>query len=135
MSVALLEELAAKPAFSWNGATGAFTDKDGARLSELRGYSKETVQYLRDNEIVGVVNGRCSFRTTYGAHVRRKDRSWYYEPRGQKISPFTLGQIEQRANVNCFESPWDAIALADSFTLTDKDAAFAKLKEVANERQ
>jgi len=42
-----------------------------------------------------------------------KDGSWRYSE-GATVSPFLLGEIEEGAHVHCFESPWDAIAFADS---------------------
>jgi hypothetical protein len=99
--------------FSWNGATEAFTDAHAEKVAKWRGYSQEIVQYLRDKEMIGNVDGLLAFRTESGAHVRSKDGSWFYKPTGQS-SPFIFGQIEEGASVHCFESQWDAIAFADT---------------------
>lgn len=99
--------------FNWNEAAEAFTDKHAQKLATWRRLSKEFIQELRDKKLIGIHRKHVAFPVKNGCHYRHKDGTWRYTP-GSEITPFTLGKIEEGANVHVFESQWDALVFADS---------------------
>src|SRR5262249_14869141 len=94
------------------------TIKEVTKLTTWRGYSEAFAHKLDDARVVGVYtdNGaRCiAFPLRGGGcHYRKKDGTWRYTD-GAKPELFVFGDIEEGANVHCFESQWDALAYADA---------------------
>jgi AAA domain len=107
----------ASPAFDWQQCVDAVDDKALERLGKLRGYSVELGRALKENNMVGILDGHFAFPVhdngkVTGAHVRLKD-GWRYTPTGTKTRPFVIGELHRGDTVHVFESQWDAFAFMD----------------------
>jgi hypothetical protein len=108
-----------QPPFNWRACVEAFTDKHIERLVEWRGYSRETCQWLKENELVGLYEGQLAFPVkddndrVIAAHCRAKDGSWRYCPQGCKTHPLIIVDLHPGEHVRCFESQWDAFSFIE----------------------
>jgi AAA domain-containing protein/CHC2-type zinc finger protein len=105
--------------FDWKTSVADFTGERVERLAEWRGYSIDFCSSLKENGLVGLINGCIAFPvhdpagSIVAAHYRQKDGSWRYYPQGAKTRPFVIGQLISGDPVHVFESQWDAFALMD----------------------
>jgi AAA domain-containing protein len=104
-------------AFDWQACVAAVDEKQIQRLSKLRGYSIEFCQWLKDNNLLGIIDGHFAFPVhihgkVVGAHVRLKEK-WCYTPDGTKTSPLVIGELHVGDTIHTFESQWDAFAFMD----------------------
>lgn len=88
------------------------------KLSTWRGYSENFIESLSTRGLIGVfadnTGHNCiAFPTSSGIHYRKKDGSWRYWPK-QPAELFTIGTIEEGANVHVHESQWDALAYSEA---------------------
>ena len=74
--------------FRWSLARENLTDEHLLALSHSRGYSLETCRWLRDNDKIGLLNGRwatpiedAETGAIVGAHVK-SDSGWFVTPVG-----------------------------------------------------
>ena len=104
----------------WAPAREAFQAAHKKRLCKWRGLSAEFVDWLHEQNLVGVIQGQLAFpmihkpRTTPngsvdGAHCFSKDKGWRIL--GGKSAPWWIGTHEEYVFV--FESQWDAFAFMD----------------------
>jgi len=107
------------PAFSWATCSRAFNEGEAAKLAEWRGYRPEFVGWLREQNMIGL-QARCVAFPVHGeggavigCHYRLPTGSWRYAPAGVKTRPLVLGDLASAREVWTFESPWDALAVAD----------------------
>ena len=110
----------AKPAvFNWERRVAALTDTHLEKLARERAYSREFCAWLKENGLVGIFDGCIAFPVhdvqgiVVAAHVRAKDGSWYYAPRGAKVRPLVIGELTPGDTVHVFESQWDAFGFMD----------------------
>ena len=101
--------------FDWQKCVDAFIEKDLEWLSDWRGYPGEFCSWLHKRELVGLYDGCIAFPVhengrVVAAHVRPKNGSWYYEPKGTKTRPLVIGELLPANPVHVFESQWDAFA-------------------------
>jgi hypothetical protein len=103
--------------FDWQRCVAAVDKKEIERLLKLRGYSPEFCWWLKENNLLGIVDSHFAFpvgsngRIT-GAHVRLRD-GWRYTPTGTKTQPLVIGELHNGDAVHVFESQWDAFAFMD----------------------
>jgi hypothetical protein len=69
------------------------------------------VAELVERKLIGAFERQIAFPVSGGCHYRKKDGSWRYSL-GAKCELFSLGEIDEGANVHVFESQWDALAFA-----------------------
>jgi hypothetical protein len=108
---------ASSPAFDWQRYVAAVDDKQIERLRKLRGYSIEFCRWLKENNLLGIIDGHFAFPVhdngkIVGAHVRLKT-GWRYTPTGTKTRPLVIGELHAGDTFHIFESQWDALAFAD----------------------
>jgi putative DNA primase/helicase len=108
------------PRFDWDECVTCFGDKHIAHLMEWRLYSREFCEWLRDNKLIGIHDGLFALPVhdakghTVGAHARAKDgENWFYFPKGVKVRPLVIGELQPGDTVYVFESQWDAFAFMD----------------------
>jgi hypothetical protein len=108
------------PAFDWSEARENATDERLAKIAKWRGYKFETVQYLRDQNLIGVMDKQVAFPVhddigwIVGAHVRQKDgSSWFYKPTGISTAPLILTTETDSHFWVIAESQWDGIAFGE----------------------
>ena len=104
------------PDFDWQRRVAAVDDKEVERLVKLRGYSPEFCWWLKENNLLGIVDSHFAFPVLSngkitGAHVRHKT-GWYYTP-GARTQPLVIGELHSGDTVYVFESQWDAFAFMD----------------------
>jgi AAA domain/CHC2 zinc finger len=106
--------------FDWSRCVDAFTDEHLERLADWRGYSGEFCSWLKENGFVGLYDDHIAFPLhdrsgkVIAAHVRQKDASWRYVPKGTKTHPLVIGELFAGDTVHVFESQWDAFAFMDA---------------------
>jgi hypothetical protein len=109
---------AAEPV-NWSRCVAAFTDAHLEQLGNERGYSPEFCEWLKDNCLVGICDDAIAFAVhdqgghIVAAHIRQKDGSWRYFPKGAKTRPLVIGELLSGDTVYIFESQWDAFAFMD----------------------
>jgi len=109
-----------KPFFDWRACVDACTDAELEWLAESRGLSGQFCSSLRKNSLVGLSRGCIAFPVhdpsgaIVGAHARRKDGNWFYEPRGTKAQAWVIGKPINGQPIQVFESQWDAFAFMDA---------------------
>lgn len=102
--------------FDWQRCIEAFNEKHLEWLSDSRGYSGEFCSELHKRALLGLHDGCLALPvhdaqgSVVAAHVRAKDGSWYYAPKGAKVRPLVIGQLLPGDTVHVFESQWDAFA-------------------------
>jgi AAA domain-containing protein/CHC2-type zinc finger protein len=107
---------AKKPAlFDWQRCVDAFNEKHLEWLSDWRGFPGELCSWLKQARLVGIVEGCIACPVieegaVVAAHVRAKDGSWRYSPKGAKVRPLVIGELLPGDTVHVFESQWDAFA-------------------------
>lgn len=139
----------APPSFEeeWKAAVIAFSDGAAAALAAKRGYSVESVEWLRSQGLLGVIETRhgpalaLPVHDEHGrviaAHVRNRqaDRQgnaiqpppppWQYiyhgagdpEKPGPGTRPLIIGDLANATRLWVFESQWDAFAVLDRLEL------------------
>ena len=107
--------------FLWQKCVAAFTDNQIKRLAQRRGYKLEFCQWLKKNDLVGLVRGCFAFPVhdhrgnVVAAHVEKKSGGgWFYEPKDAKTRPLIIGELLPGDPVHVFESQWDAFAFLDA---------------------
>ena len=104
--------------FDWQRCVETFSAEHLERLSEWRGYSGEFCSWLKENGLVGIVEGCIALPVhengkVVAAHFRLKNGKWNYSPTGTKTRPLVIGELLPGDTVHVFESQWDAFALMD----------------------
>src|SRR6516225_8045725 len=94
--------------FNWPECVAAFGDKHAAHFAEQRGYSREFVDWLRANAMIGLCNGQLAFPVTcdgkvVAAHVWERG-NWRYEPNKQGAHPWVIGKLERHETIHGLES-------------------------------
>jgi hypothetical protein len=109
-----------QPLFGWRACVEAFIDKHVEGLAKLRGYSRETCRWLKDNELIGVYDGKLALPVVdndgrvVAVHCwLREEGKWYYHPRGARPYPLVIGELHPGESVHLFESQFDAFAFMD----------------------
>jgi hypothetical protein len=103
-------------ALDWRACVEAVTDKQIEYLAKWRGYSVEFCSSLKQNELVGVYNGRIAFPVhdradnVIAVHYRLKDGTWRYHPEGTKVCSLVIGELVAGGWVCVFESYFDAFS-------------------------
>jgi hypothetical protein len=105
----------------WPACVAAFTDEHIERLAKSRGYSIETVCWLKENGLIGLFNGCVAFpicdnaEKVVAAHYKSKGggSKWLRYPKGFNTRPMVIGQLLPGEPVHVFESQWDAFAFMD----------------------
>jgi len=106
-------------ALDWPACVAAFTDEHLEQLAKSRGYSIETVCWLKENRLIGLHDGCIAFPVhniegnVVAAHCRQEDGSWRYYPQRTKVRPLVIGELSAVDPVHGFESQWDAFAFMD----------------------
>jgi hypothetical protein len=77
-----------KSNFDWASCVAALTEKDRVRISNQRWYSRELVEQLYNNKLIGAYNGGVAFPVqdngkVVGTHYCVSD-SWRYAPSGDR---------------------------------------------------
>jgi Protein of unknown function (DUF3987)/CHC2 zinc finger len=108
--------------FKWQPCVDAFTDIKG--LARWRGYKSRFVEWLKENGLIGIYDGRVATpviqnSAVVGAHYRLKDASWRYFPSGINTRPLVIGDLLPSGTLHIFESQWDAFAFMDKSGVTD----------------
>ncbi|MBK1883648.1 AAA family ATPase [Luteolibacter pohnpeiensis] len=107
-----------KKSFDWKSKVEAFTDEHAAKLAEWRGFSREFVDWLKREQLIGVHNGsfaipvagpdgevnRCHYRLPKG---------WAYFPKEGDSTALVVGDPLHAAHTLIFESQWDAFSVLD----------------------
>ena len=97
------------------------------KMASWRGWPLAWVEHLNESGLVGcpIVSGNergtaflvgkpiAQGTESVGYHIRLKDGSWRYEPRGVKAYPFIMGAGDS-PKVVITEGQWDAVTLAGS---------------------
>jgi hypothetical protein len=103
----------------WPACVAAFTDEKIQRLAKGRGYSIDTVSWVKKSGLIGLFNGCIAFpvddraRNVVALQYRLTDGSWRYHPQGAKVRPLVIGEPSTVDPVQVFESQWDAFAFMD----------------------
>ena len=103
----------------WPACVAAFTGEKTQRLANCRGYSIDTVSWVKKSGLIGLFNGCIAFPVhdhagnVVAIHYRLKDGSWRYYPHGAKLRPFVIGGLPAGDPVHDFESYWDGFAFMD----------------------
>lgn len=110
---------------AWRKCVATFTDDHAAKLATWRGYSPEFVQWLREEELIGLHNGLWAFPVhgdggkVLAIHYRippkteRERARWAYWPEGVGVRLLVIGDMARAEYVAAFESQWDMLAVAD----------------------
>lgn len=103
----------------WAGCLAAFDDAAASGLCEWRGFSREFVDWLHAQEMIGMFRGRYALpvHDKKGNVVRvhyRLDKGWSYHPSGGSDSgALVIGNPVHACHTLAFESQWDAFAVLD----------------------
>src|SRR6266542_2581006 len=94
--------------FDWPACVGAFTAQHVEHLAKWRGYSREFCEWLRNSALVGLCEGQLAFPVhdcgnVVAAHVRQKDDSWRYSPKGTRTRSLIIGELIPGDPVHVFE--------------------------------
>lgn len=108
------------PAVDWDECLMAFTPEKAAEVAKARCYSIEFVNWLHEQEKIGLYNGAVAFpvHDSTGAVIRihyRTKKGWAYHPKEVSGNgPLIVGEMPNSAtHVLVFESQWDAFAVLD----------------------
>jgi len=106
--------------FKWEDCITAFGPKLVEGLAKNRGYSREFCQWLRDEKLIGLYDGKhVAFPVSNGtgevtgAHYKVKENNTWYYTKGQQALPFVIGSAEPDIN-HVFESQWDGLAYMEA---------------------
>jgi energy-coupling factor transporter ATP-binding protein EcfA2 len=116
-------------AVDWDACLAAFTPEKARELADWRGYSIQFVNWLHEQEMVGIYKGGFAFPVHDASgkvvriHYRYGEKGWAYHPKGGGDSgPLIIGTAPQHAtNVLLFESQWDAFAILDALEADNAD--------------
>ncbi len=109
----------APSSLDWSAVVAKFTATDAARIATWRGYSREFVEWLHKEGLIGICNGCIAFPVhnvageIIAAHARPESGRWFYTPKGAGSHPLIIGNIADAAKVMVFESQWDAFGAMD----------------------
>ena len=104
----------------WPAAVAKFTDDHIAQLAEWRGISREFVEWLCAQSLIGLFKESVAFPVcnpdgrTISAHIRPKNGRWFYSPKGAGLHSFIIGDLTTAERTLVFESQWDAFAVMDA---------------------
>lgn len=108
------------PPVDWDDCLMSFTPEKAEELAKWRGYSIEFVNWLHEQEMIGIYKGNYAFPVhDAGGKVARihyrLDKGWAYHPKGvTENGPLIVGTSPlHAAHVLMFESQWDAFAILD----------------------
>ena len=96
------------------------------RLAQWRGYSVEFCSWLRDQNLIGLWKGSIAFPVhddagrVIGCHFRTKTGDWFFTE-GCAVRALIIGNLADAAQVDVFESQWDAFAVCDKLRLHETD--------------
>ena len=103
----------------WDSCLMDFTEKHADEVCKARGYSPHFVDWLHEQEAIGIHKGCVAFPVhddkgeVVRIHFKGKDH-WQYYPKGGETAPLLVGApIAHAAEVLAFESQWDAFAMLD----------------------
>ena len=103
----------------WLACVNALTDKNVRQCAQWRGHSVELWFRLRQEELVGLYDGRIGFPVhdracnVVAVHSRLKDATWRYYPEGTKVRLLVIGELVAGAPVHSFESYFDAFSFME----------------------
>jgi len=125
------DETAPVASVNWDACLADFTPEKAKELADWRGYSIEFVNWLHEQEMIGVYKGSFAFPVADASgkvvriHYRFGDKGWAYHPKGGgDSSPLIIGTAPQHAlNVLIFESQWDAFAMLDKLEADNDENA------------
>jgi hypothetical protein len=106
-------------AVDWNACVQNFSDDHAAELCKWRGFSPESVAWMRKEKLIGVHFGCFAFpvHNAKGLVTRihyRLEKGWAYHPKGGgDNSPLVIGNPIHATYTLAFESQWDALAILD----------------------
>lgn len=103
----------------WDSCLMDFTEKHADAVCKDRGYSAHFVDWLHEQEMIGLYKGCVAFPVhddkgeVVRIHFKGPDH-WQYHPKGGETAPLLVGApIAHAAEVLAFESQWDAFAMLD----------------------
>jgi hypothetical protein len=107
------------PKIDWDSCIMDFTEKRADEVCKARGYSAHFVDWLHEQEMIGIYKGCVAFPVhndkgeVVRIHFKGKDH-WQYYPKGGETAALLVGApIAHAAEVLAFESQWDAFAMLD----------------------
>jgi hypothetical protein len=109
---------AAEP-FNWTACVEAFTARYIKRLADWRAFSGAFCLWLHEQGLVGLCQGHIAFPVhdengrVVAAHIRQKDGTWCYYPKGTKTRPLVIGELVAGDPIHGFESQWDGFKFMD----------------------
>jgi hypothetical protein len=101
------------------------SEADIDELAQWRGYSREFVQWLIEQQLIGRSRKQkywaFPFKDSNGkivsAHVRKDKDHWFYDPPlknlGFSVQPLIVGDLSKAEKAFSDESPWDILAVCD----------------------
>jgi hypothetical protein len=107
------------PAFDWTAAREEATDERLQKIADWRGYRLETLQDLRERDLIGVFQRQVAFPLhddigwIIGAHIRLLNRDWIYTPKGTKTAPLVFTADREANFWVVAEGEWDAITFLE----------------------
>jgi hypothetical protein len=106
------------PKLDWDSCLMDFTDAHAEALCKDRGFSRQFVAWLHEQEAIGIYKGCIAFPVhndkgeVVRIHFKGKDH-WQYYPKGGETAPMIIGDPLFATDVLAFESQWDAFAILD----------------------
>jgi hypothetical protein len=107
------------PKLDWDSCLMDLTEEHIEAVCGLRGYSRRFVEWLHEQEMIGIFKGCVAFPVhndkgdVVRIHFKTKDH-WQYHPKGGDTAPLLVGAPSAHAeSVLVFESQWDAFAMLD----------------------
>jgi energy-coupling factor transporter ATP-binding protein EcfA2 len=103
----------------WKSCLLAFDDAAAQGLVEWRGFSREFVDWLHAQEMIGMFKGKYALpvHSKDGKVTRihyRLEKGWAYHPGGHTDSgPLVIGNPIHASHTLAFESQWDAFSVLD----------------------
>jgi len=120
---------------TWDGSH-KLTDLESEKIAIWRGYSKEFVQWLSDNELLRIHGSDSNAKIVFPVHfngkiagTHRRPVDWQGEGRcpwkiwpskrdgGPGVQPLIIGNLSKAETVHIFESSWDMLAVSDKLSL------------------
>ncbi|MGB8352294.1 MAG: primase-helicase family protein [Chthoniobacteraceae bacterium] len=108
------------PSFDWQSSVAKFTPDHITQLAKWRGYSREFVEWLHTQSLVGLCKDSYAFPVhtdageVVGAHIRPETGRWFYTPRGAGCHPLIIGDVLTAEKTMVIESQWDAFSIMEA---------------------